>query len=130
MRPCVVAAVLAAFALLVPSAPAAPPFKATLKAPTHTPKTNVKWFYEVRVTDLAGKPIRAKVTMQVVDTFGGVHPVEFGPTTQQIVNHPFTGVFRDYAIWPLESAGFKLTFRAIVTAKGATTTVSYWVRPR
>ena len=118
-------------ALVAPaSTSAAPPFRATLTAPTHTPKVNVHWRYAITVTDLKSKPIRARLTVQVVDPFGMAHPVEFGTSTRNIVNWPFVGVFRDFAVWPPESRGFRLTFRAIVkTAKGKVT-LTYWVKSR
>lgn len=116
--------------LLAVLALAAPPFTAQLSAPTHTPKADTRWYWTIRVADRAGKPVAARITAQVVDPFGGVHPVEFGPTTRKIVDFPIRGSFRDYAIWPAASKGFKLTLRVSVTAKGATRRVEYWVRPR
>jgi hypothetical protein len=109
---------------------AAPAFKATFTAPTHTPKVNVKWFYAVRVADLQGKPIRATITSQIVDPYGGVHAVEFGSTKKPVTNRPFTGVFRDYVKYPPESQGFKLTFRVIVKALGGKRVLTYWVKSR
>ena len=121
---------LAAAPALAPSSTAAPPFKAVLEAPTHTPRTNTKWRFEVRATDLAGKPIRAKLTAQVIDPFGLAHPVEYDGTHIPIVNRPFFGIFRDYAIWPPESRGFRVTFKAIVAARGAKIVLRYAVTPR
>ena len=120
-----VATLLAALALVT-----APPFTAELSAPTHTPKANTRWYWTLRVTDAARRPVAARITAHVVDPFGGVHPVEFGPTTRKIVDFPIRGSFRDYAIWPGASKGFKLTFRVTVTARGVTRRVEYWVRPR
>ena len=54
-------------AVRVGAATQKPPFKATLTAPTHTPKVNKKWYYVVRVTDLHGKPIKARLTAQIKD---------------------------------------------------------------
>ena len=115
-------------AALVLAAPA--PFTAELSAPTHTPKATTRWYWTLRVTDPQKRPIPARITAEVVDPFGGVHPVEFGPTTRKIVDFPIKGSFRDYAIWPAASKGFKLTFRVTVTAKGVTRRVEYWVKPR
>lgn len=105
-------------------------FRATFSAPTHTPKVNAKWFYVVRATDAAGKPVRATITAQLVDPFGGVHAVLFGATTKPIVNRRFTGAFRDYIQFPSESQGFKLTLRVTVKALGAKRVLTYWVRAR
>ena len=110
---------------LVPSAAGALPFKAKLSAATHTPTINTKWRYSVRVTNLKGQAITAKVTVQIVDPLGGVHPVEFGNRKVNVINHSFYGTFRDFVIWPPSSAtqiggiAVTLTFRTIVkTAKG------------
>ena len=127
---------LAVAALLVllagATAAATIPFRATLTAPTHTPPADnkTKWRYTVRVTDLHGRLIRATVTMQIVDPLGSVHAVEFDCCKRNIVDHPFTGVFRDAAEWPPESRGFRLVLRAVVQAKGAKRVATYWVRPR
>jgi hypothetical protein len=106
------------------------PFKATLTAPTHRPKVNARWSYSVSVVDSAGKPLRARLTAQVVDPFGGTHPVQVGTSTKNIVRLPFRGTFRDFVQWPPESRGFKLTFRATVTSGGRSVELTYWVRPR
>ena len=60
---------------------AAPP-QVTLTAPTHTPKINVRWYYTVRATR-DGKPVAARLTAQIVDPIGGVHPVQFGTTHEE-----------------------------------------------
>lgn len=120
-----------AIALALPaSAGAALPFRATLSAPTHRPRVNAKWYYTVRVASLRGKPIRATITVQLVDPLGTVHPVDYGTTSKPIRNRPFRGVFRDFAQYPPESRGFRLTFRVIVRALGAKRTLTYWVQPR
>jgi hypothetical protein len=111
-----------------PAAGAAP-FRATLTAPTHAPKTNAKWPYVVRATDLRGRSIRATITTQIVDPFGGAHPVEFGDTTKLVVRYPFTGVFRDFIRFPTESKGFGLTVRVIVRAKSSKIVLTYLVKP-
>ena len=121
---------VAALALVpVSQAGAAAPFKAVLTAATHTPKVNAKWYYTVRATR-NGKPIRATLTVQVVDSFGGVHPAQYDNTNKNIVNRPFTGVFRDYNQFPPESRGFRLTVRATVKALGAKVVLKYWIQAR
>ena len=130
---------LAALLLALAVAPAATgaaalPFKAKLHGATHAPKVNTKWFYSVRVTNLAGKPIRARLTVQVKDPLGGVYPVQFGPTTKNITNWPFTGRFRDYITWPpdskLSDSLGGLVLRATVKARGAKVVLTYRVKPR
>jgi hypothetical protein len=97
---------------------AATPLKATLTMATHAPRVNKRYYYVVRVTR-DGKPVRAKLTMNIVDPVGGVHPVEFGPSTKVIKNWPIRGSFRDYMIFPRESRGVPLVMRAtLVTTKG------------
>lgn len=117
-------------ALLVTALAIAAPFRVALTAPTHTPKVNARWNYTVHATDLAGKPLRARITAQVVDPFGGVHPVQFGTTTKNIVNFRFTGSFHDFVQWPSEARSFRLTFRVTVTSGGKAVRRSYWIRPR
>jgi hypothetical protein len=116
--------------LLAALAVGAVPFRATLTAPTHTPKANARWNYSVRAVNAQAKAVRARLTVQVVDPFGGVYPVEFGNTTRKVVGFPFTGTFRDYVQWPPEARGFKLTFRVTVMSAGRAVRLTYWVRPR
>jgi hypothetical protein len=121
---------LCAAALALPAAVGATPaFRATLSAPTHTPKANAKWFYVVRATS-GGKPVRATITSQIVDPIGGVHPVEFGDTHRVITNRPFTGVFRDFVRFPPETQGITLRLRVIVKAAGARRVLTYWIKAR
>jgi hypothetical protein len=111
------------------SAGATPPFHATLKAYTHTPKVNAKWFYEVDVTSTSGQPLVAAITVQLVDPFGGVHPVEFDVCKRNIVDHPFKGVFADAIEYPPESRGFKVTLRMTVKVGTRKAVLTYWVKP-
>jgi hypothetical protein len=114
-------------AALVSALALAAPFTATLSAGTHTPKVSAKWVYTVRAT-AAGRPIRATITTQIVDPFGGVHAVEFGDTHRLVTAFPFTGTFRDFIRFPPDSKGFKLSVRVTVRAKGAKTVLTYWIR--
>jgi hypothetical protein len=99
------------------------PFSAVLHAPTHHPRAGKPWLYSVRVTDLDGRPIKARIRMQVL--FGGlpVGKVDKGRTFS------FVGVWREPKkaplIWPARSRGQPLTFEAIVTARGASTRLRY-----
>ena len=117
---------------LATSSPAAQrPFHATLTTDGHKPKIIVKWWYTVRVTDLKGKPMAARITAQIKDPLGGVHPVQFGrDITKDVKNYPVVGKFRDWVNWPRDSAiGITLVFQVIVkTAKG-NVTLSYPVQP-
>jgi hypothetical protein len=101
------------------------PFRAVLHAPTHHPRAGKPWLYSVRVTDLSGRPIRARIRMQVL--FGGVPvgKVDGGKT------FTFVGTWREPKaeplIWPARSRGRALTFEAIVTARGASKRLDYTV---
>jgi hypothetical protein len=135
MRSIAAAGLLLFAAVAVPLAPAASlPFMATITAPGHTPKVSTKWYYVIRVTNPSGKPIAARLTMQIKDPTGSVHVVQYAATKKNIVNWPFTGRFRDYIIWPPSSklAGYLggLVLRATVKAKGAKVVLTYRVKPR
>ena len=112
-----------------PPAPAGR-FRATLGAPAHTPPVGAKkWWYVVRAT-AQGKPLHARLTVEVVDPLGTAHVAEVGTSTRKLLNFPFVGRYRDFAQWPASSRGFRLTFRVIVKAQGSSKTLTYWVRPR
>ena len=102
--------------------------KATLKAPGHTPRIKTRWYYTLRVTK-DGRPAAARITAQIVDVIGGVHPVQFGPTTKNITNYPIKGTFRDYIIWPSSSSGIPLTLRFTIKVRTAKKIVTYRVVP-
>ena len=102
------------------------PVRATLSAPTHHPTVNTKWRYVLHVTE-DGRAIAARITAQIVDPIGGVHPVALGSSTKPIRNYPIKGAFRDYIIWPSDSRGIRLTLRITVRAGGTKKIVKYWV---
>ncbi len=125
-------ALVALAGCLAATAPAARrPFRATLTADTHRPKIIVNWYYTVRVTDLRGRPLRARITVRIKDPLGGIHPVQFGRVKKDIRNYPIVGRFRDWVNWPRNSAipGVTLVFQVVVkTAKGSVI-LSYAVHP-
>jgi hypothetical protein len=104
------------------------PFKATLQAPTHTPRVNKPWVITIRATDLQGRPIRARLTMRFL--FGGI-PV--GKVDNGRI-YTFVGTWRekkgDEIRFPPAARGQRLTFQALVTARRHTIKLNYWVRPR
>ena len=100
--------------------------KATLTAPTHTPRINIHWPYTVRVTK-DGKAVAARLTAQIVDPTGSVHPVQFGKSTKNITKWPFKGVFRDYVVWPPSSRGIPLTFRLTIVVAQTRKVINYRV---
>ena len=119
MRARVAIAVVAFGSLVIPLAGAAVGIKATLRAPAANPEVMVKWWYSIKVTDLQGKPVNARLTAHVIDPFGGVHPMGYGPAPPDVYikNRLIRGGFRDYLEFPSESRGFRLTLRWTVKAK-------------
>jgi hypothetical protein len=106
------------------------PFKATLTAGTHHPAVNTRWPYAVKVTDRKGHPLRARISVAVVDPIGGVHPTLFyASTTRYVTNIPFRGTFRDAVRYPPESKGYPLTFRITVKVGAAAKVIKYVVTP-
>jgi hypothetical protein len=105
--------------VLAPAGAAVVPFKATLKAPRTQPKVNVKWWYSIKVTDLKGNPLKARLTAKLIDPIGGVHPIDYGPSKPErpITNWPFKGTFRDYITFPPDSRGYPLTLRWTVKVR-------------
>ena len=107
----------------------------TFTAPGHTPKigksqdVGPKWFYTVAATR-SGKPVRATLSMAIVDPLGTAHPVEVGPTTQPITALPIRGSYRDYMIFPPESRGVPLKIRVTVVAGTQRRVLVYVVTPR
>jgi hypothetical protein len=112
-----------------PGAGAASGLNVTLQAPTHTPRVGARWTYAVHAT-VGGKPVAGRITAQIVDPLGGVHPVEFGTTKKPIVDRPFTAVFRDFVRWTADARGIPLTFRITVRANGTRKVIRYAVTPR
>jgi hypothetical protein len=104
------------------------PFKATLHAPTHTPRVNTAWPISIRVTDRSGRPVRARLTMRFLYAGVPVGKVDNGRV------YTFTGTWREpkgQAItFPAQSRGQRLTFQALVTVRGRTVKLNYWVQPR
>ena len=103
-------------------------FKATLSAPTHRPHVNRPWPIAIRATDLAGRPIRARLTMRLLYNGIAVGKVDNGRV------YTFVGVWREKKgeeiKYPAESRGQRLTFQALVTSRGRTIKLNYWVKPR
>jgi hypothetical protein len=108
----------------------AAPFKATLTVGMHHPAINTRWPYVVKVVDAKGKPLRARISVAVVDPIGGVHPtLYYVSTTKYVTNIPFRGTFRDAVKWPPESKGYPLTFRVTVRVGTAKKVLRYLVTP-
>src|SRR5579885_2027850 len=104
MRRLTLSLVLVALLAAAPSAAGARlPFKATLTAAGHSPKVRTTWKYHVRVTDLKGHPIAARISSYIVDPLGTRHPVEFDGTGHNPIvrNFAFFGNFCDSITWPV-----------------------------
>jgi hypothetical protein len=117
---------IAASALAVTAAP----FRATLTARTHHPAINTRWPYAVKVVDAKGHPLRARISVAVVDPIGGVHPtLYYVSNTKYVTNIPFKGTFRDAVKWPPESKGYPLTLRVTVAVGKVRRVLNYVVTP-
>ena len=103
-------------------------FKATLSAPTHRPRVDHPWPIAIRVTDPGGHPIRARLTMRLLYNGIAVGKVDNGRV------YTFLGTWREQKgeeiKYPSASSGQRLMFQALVTARGRTIKLNYWVRPR
>lgn len=82
----------------------------------------------MRVTDANGRPIRARIHLQVLFNGFPAGKVDNGHT------YTFFGTWREPrtapVIWPAASRGHALTFEAIVTARGETRKLDYAIRVR
>jgi hypothetical protein len=103
-------------------------FKATLVAPTHRPKVSRPWAIAIHARDPAGHPVRARLTMRFLFSGIPVGKVDNGRV------YTFTGTWREpkgqEIRFPASSRGQYLTFQALVTARGRTVKLNYWVQPR
>jgi hypothetical protein len=94
------------------------PARVTIAAATHHPRANAPWPVTVRVTNAAGKPIAATLTMRIL--FSGT-PV--GKVDNGRVYH-FVGTWREKKgeeiKWPAASRSQPLAFEAIVHAQNTT----------
>jgi hypothetical protein len=103
-------------------------FKATLTAPTHHPRINRPWPITIRATDLRGNPIRARLTMRFLFSGVPVGKVDNGRV------YTFVGTWRERKgreiRFPMEARGQRLTFQALVTARGRTIKLNYWIKAR
>ena len=118
-------AAIAATGLL---AGAGAPVSVTVAAPGHTPKIKTHWNYTVTVKQ-TGKLAAASITETIVDPIGGSHPVAFGNSTKTITRWSFSGVFKDFIIWPPSSRGIPLKLRIAIKVGTVIKVVNYSVTP-
>jgi nucleoside-diphosphate-sugar epimerase len=122
MRARALAAIGCVAALLLTAGPAsAAAFKATLKAPNHSPRAGAKdWRITVTATSSSGRPVRAQAVYkflyngQVVST---QNPWPGHSTGGRSPFH-FTGRYSDDILWPARSGGYPLTLRVVVSVAG------------
>lgn len=105
-------------------------FQATLTPAGRHPAIGTRWPYAVKVAGPSGKPLAARITVQVVDPIGVVHPVEFYANKRHVTNVLFRGTFRDAVKWPSESRGFELKLRVTIRVGTARRVLSYALTPR
>lgn len=101
--------------------PASPPFRATLTASGHTPRVGQPWYYTVRVTNLSGKPIAARIVPVVRSGNRNIDTVGFFQI-YGVCGHPYT--------WQPVHRGKRLVFQVGVRAEGGLIRLNYSVRPR
>jgi hypothetical protein len=114
-----------ALALASSGRAASPVVKATLRTSTPTPTVDAPWRWVVVVKDGKGKPLAARMRLQillgtlVVGCWKGGTMVQCtGASSGSWIR--FKGTRRGVLTWPAESVGVKLTFQAVVTAAGKT----------
>jgi len=117
--------VVSLLALASSAAAATPAVKATLTTTTATPVVDEPWRWLVVVKDAKGKPLPARMKLQIL--FGDIVVGCWKGTemTQCTGANPgtwivFKGKKTGTLTWPLQSVGTKLAFQAVVTAGGKT----------
>jgi hypothetical protein len=104
---------------LTASAAAANPVRATMSTSSTMPLVDAPWRYTITVKDQAGKPLAAKVRLQILL---GTLVVGCWKYTAMVQCSgakagtwiAFKGKRRGTITWPAQSAGTKLTFQATV----------------
>jgi hypothetical protein len=122
MRLLVFAAV-GALALGASAAAGLNPVRALMTTTSTEPLVDTPWRYTIVVKDRAGKPLAAKVRLQIL-----VGTLVVGCWKQTAIVQcsganagtwiPFRGKRTGVITWPAQSAGVKLTFQATVVAAG------------
>jgi hypothetical protein len=112
---------LALTALTVSAAAVLNPVRATMSTSSTTPLVDTPWRYTITVKDQAGKPVVAKVRLQILlGTLvvgcwksSAIVPCSGAKAGRWIA---FKGKRTGTITWPAQSAGVKLTFQATVVA--------------
>ena len=110
---------LAALALAASAVGASPVVKATLRTSSPTPVVDEPWRWTVVVKDARGKPLAARMRLQIL--FGGLVVGCWKGTAMTQCSGATAGTwiaFRGKRMgvltWPAQSLGVKLTFQAVV----------------
>lgn len=123
--PPVLAALVLAALLASPATPAAPVVKAKLTTATPTPVVDESWRWTVVVKNGRGKPLRAKMKLQILFGTVVVGCWKGKEMAQCAGANPgnwirFRGKKTGTLTWPLAAVGSKLTFQAVLVAGGKT----------
>jgi len=117
---------LAAVAVAGPAVAAKPRLTVVLKGQDHHPVVGKTWSYSVTVRNAAGKPVAARIHLQMLlapfmSVVGevGVHNVKNGVWKETIVAHGPDA-------FPLTAVGQTLVLQATVTAKGYAVAKARW----
>lgn len=104
---------------LAAAATAANPLRATMSTSSTTPLVDTPWRYTIVVNNQAGKPLAAKVRLQIL--LGTLVVGCWKETAMVQCSSPnagtwiaFKGKRTGVITWPAQSAGIKLTFQATV----------------
>ena len=117
---------LAVLALVLAwSAAGATQVRVTLKTSSATPVVDQPWRYTITVKSGAGKPLAARMRLQILLGATVVGCWKGGQMAQCLDGSlgswiPFKGKRTGVLTWPAQSVGVKLTFRAIVVAQKRT----------
>ena len=108
--------------VLASSAAGAAQVRATLKTSSATPVVDQPWRYTITVKTAAGKPLAARMRLQILLGTTVVGCWKGGQMAQCLDGSlgswiPFKGKRTGVLTWPAQSVGVQLTFRAIVVAQ-------------
>ena len=123
MRLCLVVGAALVLTASASAAASGNPVRATMSTASTAPLVDTPWRYTIVVKDRAGKPLAAKVRLQillgtlVVGCWKRTAMVQCsGATSGTWI--AFKGRRTGVLTWPAQSAGVKLTFQATVVAAG------------
>lgn len=114
---------------------AAAPVNVTLTTTSATPAVGAPWKWTIVARNAKGKPVAARAKIQILIGKAVVGCWRAGAMAQcsgAKAGDPiaFTGKRSGVIIWPAQSRGVGLTFRALVTAKGRTKALKAPVKVR